>query len=252
MNVIQSEAECSISKATDEEANHVAAEPASFNGEPFSDHDKEPSTRLRDELSCLVEFMDKDMKTIFDVQKGLKDGTRKTIEFDYLWQLFKPGEFVVTSGNQKRAYVVLHVTGGRALYKSSPPVSEDGFLSSREREEKETYLAKYSKTTPFVIDCFYIDFDATGFGPIPKKFLLQDYDGEVLITSLEVFPAKFDESSKDITKRLIKRGKRFIKLSREGHRSYAGHTINMPGMVETRDEVGACKFFWLFALSWLI
>ncbi|KAL2058235.1 hypothetical protein ABVK25_001853 [Lepraria finkii] len=109
MNVIQSEAECSISKATDEEANHVAAEPASFNGEPFSDHDKEPSTRLRDELSCLVEFMDKDMKTIFDVQKDLKDGTRKTIEFDCLWQLFKPGEFVVTSGNQKRAYVVLLV-----------------------------------------------------------------------------------------------------------------------------------------------
>ena len=55
-----------------------------------SGNDAEGETRLRDELRCLVEFMDVDMKSIFTVQKELNNGKRKTITFDYLWLLFKP------------------------------------------------------------------------------------------------------------------------------------------------------------------
>ena len=124
---------------------------------------------LRDELRCLVTFMDTDLKDLFSVQKDIDGGTRKLIAFDHLWQLYKPGDVVISDKGQKHAYVVLHVTGGRSLQRNSQVrrVQDDG------------YFAKYPHTSPFVIDCFYLDFDGTNVGPLPQKFMLQEYEGEV-------------------------------------------------------------------------
>ena len=205
-------------------------------------------TRLRDELRCIVQFMDEDMKDIFTVQKGLDDSTRKTIAFDYLWQLYKPGDVVISQKKeQKRAYVVLHVTGGRALNRSAQTtVSKEKtdeswrYLTKEQQEEKEAYLAKHAKTTPLVVDCFYIDFDGTNFGPLPQKFTLSEYEGEVAINSLEVYPTRFDNDPKQTEKILIKRGKRFVKLAQGGHKYYSGRTIREPLILETEGEV--CNF----------
>ena len=196
-------------------------------------------TRLRDELRCLVKFMDDDMKKIHSAQKGIDDGTKTTIAFDYLWQLFKPGDLVIKGGEQKRAYIVLHVTGGRALHRSARSThrEKDRWLNPQELLAKEAYLAKYPKTTPFVLDCFYLDFDGTNFGPRPEKFMFQEYDGEVPINSLEVFPAKFDESPKQTEKALVKRGKRFVKLTRVDHKYYSGKTIRELPVFDTQSEV---------------
>ena len=102
----------------------------------------------------------------------------------------------------------------------------------------EAYLRKHSKTTPFVIDCFYVDFDGTHFGPLPANFTLAEFDGEVSITSLEVFPARYDDTFKETEKTLIRRGKRFVKVSRTGHRYYGGQTVKEHRLFNDRDEVG--------------
>ena len=211
-------------------------------------------TRLRDELRCIVKFMDEDMKDIFFVQKGLDDGTRKTIAFDYLWQLYKPGDVVISQKKQqKRAYVVLHVTGGRALNRSAQTTASKEktdeswrYLTKEQQQEKEAYLAKYSKTTPLVVDCFYIDFDGTNFGPLPEKFTLSEYEGEVSINSLEICPTRFDSDPKQTEKTLIKRGKRFVKLARGGHKYYSGRTIREPKILETEGEVCNSRLFKIF------
>lgn len=104
----------------------------------------------------------------------------------------------------------------------------------------EAYIRKHSKTIPFVIDCFYVDFDGTHFGPLPANFRLAEFDGEVSITLLEVFPAKYDDTFKETEKTLIGRGKRFIKVSRAGHRYYAGQTVKEHCLLNDRDEEGTC------------
>ena len=192
-------------------------------------------TRLRDELNCLVTFMDTDLKDIFSVQEDIDSGTRKQIAFDHLWQLYKPGFVVISGKEQKRAYVVLHVTGGRALQRNSQLVTAN--------ENSEAYNAKYSKASPFVIDCFYLDFDGTNFGPLPQKFMFQEYDGEVAITSLEVFPIKFDDDSKKTVKSLAKRGRKFVKLANVDHKYYSGRTLREPKLFESPGEVGNAGFY---------
>ena len=202
-------------------------------------------TRLRDEMRCLVTFMDSDLKDIYSVQKDIDGGTRKSIAFDHLWQLFKPGIVVISGKEQKRAYVVLHVTGGRALQRRSQlavakdVVAEDyKYYDPTRRAEREAYIAKYPKTSPFVIDCFYIDFDGTNFGPLPQRFMLEEYDGEVPINSLEVFPIKFDEDTKKTEKSLVRRGRKFVRLANVDHKYYSGRTLREATVLEVPGEVG--------------
>lgn len=203
-------------------------------------------TRLRDELRCLVTFMDIDLKDLFSVQKDIDNGTRKLIAFDHLWQLYKPGEVVISGKGQKRAYVVLHVTGGRRLQRTSQTgIAKNDVIKNNtfyEREEREAYFAKYPKTTPFVIDCFYLDFDGTKFGPMPQKFMLQDYEGEIPITSLEVFPLRLDDHPKVTEKSLERRGRKFVKLANVEHRYYSGRTLREDTVLEVPGEVGSLDF----------
>ena len=196
-------------------------------------------TRLRDELRCIVEFMDYDMKEIFQVQKSIEHGTQTRISFDFLWLLFQPGDVVISRGEHDRAYIVLHVTGGRALDRSARKnhVKEKLYRSQYEQLEEEAYLAKFPKTSPFVLDCFYIDFDGTNFGPLAHKFQLAEYEGEVPIHSLEVFPVKFDDDCKQTERKLVKRGKRFVKMARVDHTYYSGNTFREPRILESQGEV---------------
>lgn len=210
-------------------------------------------TRLRDELRCLVTFMDTDLKDLFSVQKDIDNGTRKLIAFDHLWQLYKPGEVVISGTGQKRAYVVLHVTGGRRLQRNSQiemtknDVTND--YNTHQRIEREAYFAKYPKTSPFVIDCFYLDFDGTKFGPMPQKFLFQEYEGEVPITSLKVFPMRFDENPKNTEKLLERRGRKFVKLANVEHKYYSGRTLREDMVLEIPGEVGSLGFCLLRTIA---
>ncbi len=67
--------------------------------------------------------------------------------------------------------------------------------------------------------------------------MFQELDGEVAIGSLDVFPARFDHSPKLTEKALIKRGKRFVKLSRVDHKYYSGKTVREPIILEHQSEV---------------
>lgn len=236
------------------EADSITADEET--GEVRSEHDSQPmkpdtqtadDTRLRDELRCLVRFMDNDLEDLMSVQKDIDNETRKSIAFDHLWQLYKPGHVVVSRTGPKRAYVVLHVTGGRSLQRNSQfAMAEDDVSNSYDdwrKREKEAYRAKYPKTSPFVIDCFYLDFDGTKFGPLPQKFMLQEYEGEVAITSLEVFPIRFDDDPKNTEKLLLKRGRKFVKLASVDHKYYSGRTLGEDRFLELPGEVRSLGFY---------
>ena len=215
------------SNLTDEETRETEGRHSSRASEPETQAIVD--TRLRDELRCLVRFMDTDLKNLFSVQKDIDNGTRKLITFDHIWQLYKPGHVVISAEGPKRAYVVLHVTGGRTLQRDSQvALAKDDMIddyAQKRRKEREAHYAKYLKTSPFVIDCFYLDFDGTNFGPRPQTFTLQEYEGEKAIKSLEVFPIRFDDDSRRTEKLLVKRGRKFVKLASVDHKFYSGRTL---------------------------
>lgn len=209
--------------------------------------DNKPETssdgaKLRDQLRCLVDFMDEDMKPIFSIQRQIDDGSLQDIAFEHLWQLFRPGDLIFSGTTQKRAYRILHVTGGRAILDigDQPPIgsrSASQPLRSWERHEDQAITYAHSRNTPFIIDAFYIDFDGENFGPVPRRFVIQEYEGEQPIDTLHAYPAKFDVKVKDTEKELLKRGRKFVKLAGVTHKRYSGLSAREPSVNDQQDEV---------------
>ena len=194
------------------------------------------------QLKCVVQFMDVYMKEILSTKRKIEDHTLESIGFDYLWLLFKPGDLIFTSSTQKRAYVVLHVTGGRAILDigDQPSTNDRSTLrptQSWEQHEDQGLAYSHSKNTPFIIDTFYIDFNGDNFGPVPRKFVIQEYEGQEEITSLPVFPADFDKDVQKTKDMLIDRGKKFIGMAGVAHRTYAGLTAREPSVADFQEEV---------------
>lgn len=81
----------------------------------------------------------------------------------------------------------------------------------------------------FIIECFYISFDGTRFGPVNVTFQIPKFEGEKDITSFPVFPLACDHEQEGIREALLKRGKLFAQLSNPkstAHRKYKGLTLD--------------------------
>ena len=182
------------------------------------------------------------MKEIFSVKQRIEARTLRNIAFDYMWLLFKPGDLIFTSSTQKRAYVVLHVTGGRAILDIGDQPSASNRNASQpvqswEQHEDQAITYAYSKNTPFIIDTFYIDFDGDNFGPVSRTFVIQEYEGDQEIVTLPAFPAAFDKDIQKTKEMLKDRGKKFVKLAGVAHRKYAGLSAREPSVRDFQEEV---------------
>ncbi|EEH10616.1 conserved hypothetical protein [Histoplasma capsulatum G186AR] len=193
--------------------------------------------RERDELRCLVEFMDTDLHDIFEVKRRISNGDITEIAFEHLWLLFKPGDVVLGSSSDdnqsiRQAYRVLNISGGRAYFDSGYKASFVGIIdhigdSDSENEEKCRDAIKCSgmDTTCFIVDAFYIDFDGTKFGPRSKRFAIPPFKGTKPIRSLIPFPLLPGPESEQIERSLIQRGRRFAELVPGTHKKYSGATV---------------------------
>ncbi|KAL6895928.1 hypothetical protein HDV57DRAFT_31046 [Trichoderma longibrachiatum] len=184
-------------------------------------------------LSCLIDFMDNTIQAKMDYLAGTQP---RTISFNHLWYLFKPGDDVVGQG-RRQAYRVISITS--TGHKVTPP------WRNWKRDESEPAAS-------ITLFCVYIDFDGKQLGPVSKSFVIAKFDGEKAITALEVYPIRFAESpattyqqardesaaAKDdappkasFQQELIDRGKMFIDVASVKHMHYNGFTL------EARDEV---------------
>ncbi|MCJ1285571.1 hypothetical protein MMC26_004912 [Xylographa opegraphella] len=209
-------------------------------------------------LQLLIELLDFDLKGLFELRRQVKEGTLKTIAFVDLWLLFCHGDEVCTNQFGAQVYRILHFTGGRRYLNSG--LDDDIVVRRRERsrdrdrygapprpsdpyydDNEVQYLTPTKKGSDFVVQCFSFDYDGFDYGPSQQIFSIPWYEGEVLITSLTVFPHRFRDvngrvpsiAGKPIpTKQeLIERGKRFVKLSKVMHMQYKGRCIG------TGDEI---------------
>ena len=99
----------------------------------------------------------------------------------------------------------------------------------------------------FVIECFYIDFDGTEYGPVNKIVMIRRFEGEKDINSLPVFPLICDPNSVATRKTLQDRGKRFAVLSNTkntSHKQYSGLTSD-----QQQEQVGHAPRNYHFELS---
>ncbi|KKP04181.1 hypothetical protein THAR02_03699 [Trichoderma harzianum] len=177
------------------------------------------------ELSCLIEFMDSDLKGL----KQLGDATISKVSFSDLWHIFYPGCVVITSQEPINAYRVFYVTGGRSYL--SPPEDE-------EESDAENITKPYripDKESDLLVACYQIDFDGKKFGPVSHSFSLQKYDDFRDVTSLPIYPLEFAKKSAKIKNMLTVNGQTFLDVCKGEHVQYRG--INLHETEEIDSEV---------------
>ncbi|KAL8339827.1 hypothetical protein RB601_006107 [Gaeumannomyces tritici] len=188
--------------------------------------------RLCEELRLVVEFMDSQMSGIFSLRRQIEDLSLKRISFGFLWHLYKPGDVLINKAGKEnqdklQAFVVLHVTGGRAARDRSQRLRPDvDWDSNSETEHKNLALAKsISRMTPLILDCAYIDSDGDLVGPRPRRFVFPEYPGEVDIVSLDAYPLAFDSEKDRLLGHLVRRGRRFLSVLDGAHLHYRGTSL---------------------------
>lgn len=173
------------------------------------------------QMKVLIEFINTEIQEKMDYLTG---GRCQKVLFSDLWYLFKPGDEVIER-SRRQAFRVLRVTS--PVHKAILPWRD--------------FKASDSEGAPVSITCVYIDFDGKQLGPVTKEFIIKSFNGEKLVTSLEIYPLSFvkedvgDNSNEDGTKlfrqRLIERGRMFLDVAKVKHMHYNGNTI------DTGDEV---------------
>lgn len=176
-------------------------------------------------LGCLIQFMDLVIQAKINY---LSQPSLRTIAFKHIWYLFKPGDTVVGQG-QQQVYRVMNITSTGHLV--TPP------WRSWNKDEN-------SPVENITLHCVYIDFDGKQLGPVTQTFTIEKFDGEKVITALDVYPIRFavtghhartenksETGEAGYRNKLVERGKVFVDVAHIKHMHYNGFAL------ETRDEV---------------
>ncbi|KAJ6035827.1 P-loop containing nucleoside triphosphate hydrolase protein [Penicillium herquei] len=173
----------------------------------------------RDHLRLLCELVDHQFKSQIGLAKSLNPQMRK-VSFQDLWHIFKPGSEVCTGGTRIQLYRVIKVTGGRDILVFNNPPENPASVKLKDQG--------YSMGS-FILECFYISFDGTRFGPVNVTFQIRKFEGEKDITSFPVFPLICHSKAVEVKEKLLRRGRTFANLSNTkstAHRKYKGPTLD--------------------------
>ncbi|CAO2649214.1 Nn.00g065990.m01.CDS01 [Neocucurbitaria sp. VM-36] len=194
---------------------------------------RDSHTALED-FRLLIRFMDEDMKELFEMRQGIEDGTLKTIAFDDLWHLFHYGEEVIledrSSGGKLRAARVFKFTGGRNTNADS--TANPG----KTKKIGVEALGPGSWGQAFVVQYWSLTYDGSLYWPQQGVMGIRPYEGEKEISSLPIYPSKFDRSGK--IKQLVEVGNIFKQFTTElySHRKYLGKNYDTNSRGEGIDS----------------
>ncbi|KAF5228716.1 hypothetical protein FANTH_14409 [Fusarium anthophilum] len=168
------------------------------------------------DIHCLVAFLD---DTILPLSKRLAEES-DVVRFSDLWYLFPPDSFIYARKSDfvHKVWRVVQRTGGRRYMRRPDHVPESSF--------------RY-QFSPFVVDCYYIDFDGRHFVPVFGQFEIDFFDDVQPVSSLPVFPLRIAEKDGLVHRdQLEARSREFIDHTSVRHRYYCGwsHGMTIGGM----------------------
>ncbi|KAF5541680.1 AAA family ATPase [Fusarium phyllophilum] len=172
---------------------------------------------LLEDLKLLVTFLDKDLRPTLDLRQQIRDGTAVEIEYDDLRHLFERGDLVVVKANPAYARMVVNVAGGR-----EPLVHR----ANKAEEEHSTPV------NGFAIDCISLGSNGSSFVPNLERFSIRKFHGRQPISSLLLYPLKFDPNADTIRNRFLEGGRNFslVASSPFSHKRAVGETVDEPSI----------------------
>jgi len=208
----------------------------------------------------LVRFLDKHLGEQLRTYNELRSAKVTKVAFENLWMLFKihdkvyspsqkgsqflfsyasgpkDADMLTTRRDVSQAYQVIATTGGLPLFgKLTPRKEEDaddillkltkaGIIEQQTPRNSQRVKDKYS---PLYIYACYMSWAPSGFYLRSSPFSIRPYDGEVEVTSLEIYPINHrpQQPSGSRVKDLAERGLRFIDYTTVTHLQHQGLTL---------------------------
>ncbi|KAB2569676.1 hypothetical protein DBV05_g11652 [Lasiodiplodia theobromae] len=189
------------------------------------------SYAMAEHLDAMLKFIDVELKQYRAAFRRFRAREAETVEFKDLWFLFAPGDKIYHSAT-KQAYQILAVSGGRTFLTKNlgdPELNDPSSNWSSPAAETEI-------TSPFFIDCIYMDFNGEELGPVSHRIAIMPYTGSQTISSLDFLPIEYAKTIIDSVENrelpvddyLVERGKKYLDLldSQEvPHREYIGFSV---------------------------
>lgn len=187
-----------------------------------------------DDFRCLVQYLD---EILMPVRRYLQSQP-KEVNFHNIWHLFSTGALVYVRDRSmpQKVWRVIQATGGRK-YLSEPIDSITGWES------------KYS---PFVLDCYHLDFDGSKFVRVYHRFKIEFFEDPTLVSNLQIMPLAVAEQAGLVKiDHLRKRGIDFLTYtepSSSQHREYHGITVTRspsgePLFRRHPEDIGSQRLF---------
>ncbi len=192
----------------------------------------ERSKRLLQELQILVEVLDTDLKSVFDLRRCIQEGDIRSIAFCDLWHLFPIGGLLRLNEGHSQIYRIALICGGRPALCS--------LEEARMRVPEPGGEAKDPMT--FEISCFCYGFNGKHLGMVQRVLEIKRYDDQKPVTSLPVYPIQFSGTEEEDLNRedFVRRGKKFVELTKDRssvvHKRYRGLTMDLEELREEARE----------------
>ncbi|MCJ1382834.1 hypothetical protein MMC17_005947 [Xylographa soralifera] len=172
----------------------------------------------KEHFQLLIKLMDEYLIDLINMRGDVVSGKLQKIGFENLWLLYQTGDIVVSSQADHQAYRVLQVSGGRPLM--VPYI--DGI------DEPQGTDRKGFKNSPLTINLVKLDFDGINLGPVQEQREIREFEEEIPITKLEVYPINLAKNSTRLRSDLVERGRKFVRLAKIEHMQYSGLNVGEP------------------------
>ena len=192
----------------------------------------ENTLTVMEHIKLYVEFVKNHIVPMWDEARG---SSKHKVRFSDLPMYFRPGDVLyepLKSGDNRnktgKAGSDTTRNEGLAVHQNYWKLCYAQFQEPAPRpgdKKKERHIGMRMLSHNFVVYSFHVDFDGDEYGPMPCEMIIFNYEGEVDIRSLTVYPLRFDPDAAQKTKELAARAKNFLSYVRERHLSYDGWTL---------------------------
>jgi hypothetical protein len=181
-----------------------------------------------EEIRLLASCFEQDLAPLLGEHRKIRAGTASKIIFEHLWFLFSPGDNdVAQDGGCIQAYQVSRVSGGQIVLPESD-VGHPNWDNYFVRSLATALTRPRRRYEELVVECFYYYSNSELVGPTKCQFTIKQYDGEISIDSLPIYPLRYLDNQEAIRRSLAGRGSKYMKLTGVSHMYYEWITAREP------------------------
>ncbi|KAH8906898.1 hypothetical protein BR93DRAFT_879171, partial [Coniochaeta sp. PMI_546] len=213
--------------------------------EDSDDDDDDEVINSPEALACLrvyVQYMDEVIMPDYRRFETLDVDSNAKVRFSDLWYLFRTGEMVYQEADGELPDRRDFRTGKRiwmTYYIDSVP---ERLLASATDDLEIRDVALINDERDFSVGCYYIDYDGEGFCVVKKTVKIEQFSGEMPVSSLPVYPMRFCRDWAGRLDHAIKTGDSLLEFMRTKHCSYNGWTLTRsPSGDSTTDVNGVMQ-----------